>query len=266
LDGKFLIGQYHPDSSFGHRLDPRAKILMAVYLMLLSIFCSSPFFYLLIICGLTLLLLRSNISYRIILKNMRPFLLLILITALYHLIFSARDSATVLNIFGWHLTSGGLYLAATFSLRVFLFLEIAFFLTITTMPSDLAEALVGWLRPFKRFGIPADDILLIVFIAMRFVPVLAEEFDIIKKAQIVRGVDFSGGLIKKGRKMTLLLIPIFQSALRRADDLALAIESRGYVSGAERSSFRVFEYTPVDILFLLVSFSIGLILFWLIGF
>ncbi len=259
--GKLKIGQYRPDDSFGHRLDPRAKILTAIFLMILSIFTSSPLFYLLIILGLTLLLVCSNISFKIILRNMRPFLLLVIITALYHLIFSARDTATITSIFGFRLTSGGLYLAATFSLRVLLFLEIAFFLTITTMPSDLAEALVGWLRPFKRFGVTADDILLIVFIAMRFIPVLAEEFDTIKKAQQVRGVDFSGGLIKKGRKMVLLLIPIFQSALRRADDLALAIESRGYISGADRSRYSIFKYGLNDYLFILLSISIGLLLF-----
>jgi energy-coupling factor transport system permease protein len=134
---------------------------------------------------------------------------------------------------------------------------------LTTMPADMAETLVGWLKPLQRIGIPINDIGLMVFIAMRFIPVLAEELDTIKKAQIVRGVNFSGGLKNRARKMTVLLIPVFQAAIRRADDLAVAIESRGYVSGSERSSLRIYKFRRADWLFLIIAIISATIIFLL---
>jgi energy-coupling factor transport system permease protein len=263
--GRFIVGQYKPSDSFGHRLDPRGKILLVVFLMILSVFTSSPVFYLAIISGIVLLLLLSNVSFAIIGRNARPFVILVTITALYHLIFSARDSETLIDIVGIRLTEGGVYMAAAFSLRVLVFVGLAFFVSLTTMPPDIAEVLVGWLRPTKKLGVPVGDIGLIIFIAMRFIPVLAGEFDTIRKAQMVRGVDFSGGLIKRARKLAFLLIPVFQSAIRRADDLALAIESRGYVSGAERTSFSRFEWKKADWLFMVAAAGIAVTLFIFAG-
>lgn len=258
---RFLIGQYKPGDSFGHRLDPRGKILLAVFLMIVSILTTSALFYLLIIMAITLLLLFSDISLSAIARNARPFILLVAITAGYHLIFSARDSATVFDLYGVRLTEGGIYMAVSFSLRVLVYIGVAFFVSLTTMPADLAEAIVGWFKPLKRFAVPVTDIGLIIFIAMRFIPVLAEEFDTIRKAQLVRGVDVTGGLIRKARKMIYLLIPVFQSAIRRADDLAVAIESRGYVSGAERSSYYQFKWKSTDSLFITSSVAIVVVLF-----
>jgi len=250
MTARFILGQYRPSDSFGHRLDPRGKILFAVFLMIISIFTSSALFYLLIVSGIIILLLLSKIPFSAIAANAKPFVILVAFTAAYHLIFSARDTSTVFDLFGLRLTEGGLYMAASFSLRLLVFVGIAFFVSLTTLPSDMAEALVGWMKPLGKIGVPAADISLIVFIAMRFIPVLAEEFDTIRKAQIVRGVDFSGGLIKKGKKMIFLLIPVFQSAIRRADDLAVAIESRGYISGSERSRFNLFHWGWIDLWFL----------------
>jgi energy-coupling factor transport system permease protein len=234
---------------------------MAVFLMIISILTSSVTFYLAMIIGVLFLLKLSGLSFLMMARNARPFVLLVAVTALYHLIFSARDSSTVVTLPGIRLTSGGLYMAASFSLRVLVFVGIAFFVSFTTMPIDMAAALVGWIRPLRKVGVPVDDIGLIIFIAMRFIPVLAEEFDIIRKAQIVRGVDFSGGLINKSRKMTSLLIPVFQSAIRRADALAIAIESRGYVSGAERSSYRQFRWRYWDLIFMMIAAAFTVVLY-----
>lgn len=265
MTSRLMIGQYRPSDSFGHRLDPRGKILFALFLMVLSVLTSSPLFYLLIVIGMVLLLLLSDISFGAIARNGRPFVILVLITALYHLIFSARSSPALVEIYGFRFTEGGVYMAAAFSLRVLVFVGVAFFVSLTTMPADMAEAMVGWMKPLRRLGVPVNDIGLIVFIAMRFIPVLAEELDTIRKAQLVRGVDFSGGLIMKARKMVFLLIPVFQSAIRRADDLAVAIESRGYISGAERSSYRQFKWHRADLLFMVISATIATALFIVAG-
>ncbi len=265
MNNRLIIGQYKPSNSFGHRLDPRGKISAVFYLMIISIFTSSPVFYSAVIMGLILMLLVSDIPFSAIVRNGKPFLLLVVITALYHLIFSARDSGTMIKILGFNLTEGGVSMAISFSLRALVFICLAFFISLTTSPSDIAETLVNWLKPLKKLGIPVSDIGLIVFIAMRFIPVLSDEIDTIKKAQIVRGVDFSGGLLNRARKLTALLIPVFQSAIRRADDLALAIESRGYVSGAERSSLKIYRFQIRDWLFLLIALTVTSLLFILTG-
>lgn len=265
MTARFILGQYRPSDSFGHRLDPRGKILFAVFLMTLSIFTSSAFFYLTVMTGIILLLIISSIPLSVILKNGRPFVILVAFTAAYHLIFSARDTRTIVDVLGMRLTEGGLYMAASFSLRLLVFVGVAFFVSLTTLPSDMAEALVGWMKPLNKIGVPVTDIGLIVFIAMKFIPVLAEEFDTIRKAQIVRGVDFSGGLIKKTRKMVFLLIPVFQSAIRRADDLAIAIESRGYISGVQRSRYNKFHWRLPDLYFICTGTAAVIALYVITG-
>jgi energy-coupling factor transport system permease protein len=265
VTNRFVFGQYKPRDSIGHRLDPRVKIFFAVCLMILSVFTTSIPFYTALIAGLLFLFFLSKISMNMVFHNIRPFVILVLITALYHILFSARDSAALISILGFRITEGGLNMAAGFSLRVLVFVGVAFFLSLTIMPTDLADSLVNWLKPLRKLKVPVNDIGLILFIAMRLIPVLAEEFDTIRKAQKVRGVDFSGSLTKKARKLVYLLIPVFQSALRRADDLALAIEARGYISDTERSSYRMFKLHAADWLFIILSIGSALILYYAIG-
>jgi len=239
-------------------------MLFAILVMMLSLFTTSIIFYLALIAGLLLMLRLSDIPFRTILRNVRPFIILVSITAIYHLIFSARDTETLVSFWIIRLTEGGVYMAVSFSLRVLVFVTIAFFLSLTIVPADMAEVIVGWLRPLRRFNVPVHDLGLILFIAMRLIPVLSEEMDTIRKAQIVRGVDFSGGLLTRARKLIYLLIPVFQSAIRRADDLALAIESRGYVSGAERSTYREFAFASRDLVFLALATAVSVALFVLV--
>jgi len=263
LTGQFIIGQYQPSDSFGHRLDPRIKIFIAIVLMMLTIFTTSLGFYIPLIILIFGFLLLSKISIGKMVENLKPLFVLILITALYHILFSSRESSVLFSILGFNITEGGVLMALVYSLRLLVFVGLAFFLSLTTMPSDFAITLVNWLKPLKRFNVPVNDIGLIVFIAMRFIPVLADEFDTIRKAQIVRGVDFGGSLVNRGRKMLLLFIPVLRAAIRRADDLAIAIESRGYVSGAERSSYRQFRYQLSDWIFAFVSLSVTIVIFYL---
>jgi energy-coupling factor transport system permease protein len=265
MNRNLIIGQYRPLDSYGHRLDPRGKIFVVVCLMIFSIFTSSSIFYGLIIAGLFLLLIMSDISLATLGRNMKPFIILIAITALYHLIFSARDSETIFRLWGLRLTAGGVRMALSFSLRMLVFVGLAFFISLTTSPSDIADTLVNWLKPLRKLGVPVNDIGLIIFIAMRFIPVLTEELDTIKKAQIMRGVDFSGSLKQRARKLSALLIPVFQSAIRRADDLALAIESRGYVSGAERSSLKLYRFQSKDRAFVAIALTAAATLFAIFG-
>lgn len=265
MNNNFIFGQYRPSDSLMHRLDPRAKLLIALFLMILALFTESALFYGAMIFLLAILLRLSNIHVRQMASNIGPFIILISLTALYHLIFSSRDSAEIISIFGFVITRGGLEMAISFSLRVILFVLIAFIVALTISPSDMGESLVVILSPLRKLKVPVNDIGLILFIAMRFIPVLAEEFDTIKKAQIIRGVDFSGNLIKRSKKTLSLLVPVFYSAIRRADDLALAIESRGYISGAERSSLTEFRFTSREWLFIFVSICASSLIYISLG-
>jgi len=257
MTSRIMIGQYKPADSVMHRMDALAKILFAFALMVFAVMTASIAFYVASLALVILLLVLSRISAGDMARNFRPFVILIAITFLYHLIFSGRESEVLYSVWKLRLTEDGLRMAVTFSLRVLVFVGLAFLISLTTLPSDMADALVSWMKPFRKIGIPVNDIALIIFIAMRFIPVLAEEFDTIKKAQMVRGVEFSGNLIKRGRKMVALLIPVFQSAIRRADDLAVAIESRGYVSGAERTSYNKIIWRINDWIFLILG--VGLV-------
>lgn len=252
-NGNLAIGQYYSVSSFGHRLDPRSKITAVIILMITAVLTTKMEYYLVMTGGIMLALLVSRISPMAILRNLRPFVLLIAITALYHLIFSSRESAMLYSLWGMSLTEGGVYLAISFSLRVLVFVLAAFFISLTTLPSDLAETVVIWLRPLKMLRVPVEDIGLVIFIAMRFIPVLAEEFDSIRKAQMIRGLEFKGSPWRRIKNYIALIIPVFQAALRRADDLAMAIEARGYRSGEPRSAFREFRFRAADWVFLLLS-------------
>lgn len=264
MNGSFIFGQYKPYDSFVHRLDPRGKILFGLFLMILALFTESAIFYSIMIFGLVVLLRFSKISFGLLLKNIGPFLILVSITAVYHLMFSLRQTAEIINIFGFSITEGGLAMAIVFSLRVILFVLIAFLIALTVAPSEMGESLVYFIRPLKKLKIPVNDIGLIIFIAMRFIPVLAEEFETIKKAQIIRGMNYSGGLINRAKKALVLLIPVFQSAIRRADDLAIAIESRGYISGGERSSLRQFRFKLRDLGFIVFSICLTSLIFGIV--
>jgi energy-coupling factor transport system permease protein len=254
LNSKFIFGQYKPSSSFVHNLDPRGKITVSLLIMVAALASTSIVFYLVTLLMVIVLLKLSGISFMTIVRNGRPFIYLVLITAAYHIVFSGKGTDIIIELAGFKIYYGGLYLALVFSLRVLVFIGLAFMISLTIAPSDMAETIVYFLRPLKVFRVPVEDIGLVLFIAMRFVPVLAQEFDTIKKAQIIRGVDFSGNLIKRGRSLLYLFIPVFYSSIRRADDLALAIESRGYVSGQRRTSFGRFQWRLADTVFLLSVF------------
>lgn len=232
-----MLGQYRPLDSYLHRLDARSKIIPITLVLILSLFADSILFYLIILAALILALLLSGVRPSVLAANLRAVLILVVITALYHLLFSSRDSAVIFQFHWIRITEGAVQSAAFFSARLVLFISVAFLVTLTNSPSDLAEAFVKLLRPLSWIKVPIQDLAMIVFIAIRFIPILYEEFKAIRNAQIMRGVDFGGSLISRMRKSIVIVIPVFVSALQRADDLALAIESRGYRASPKRTMY-----------------------------
>jgi energy-coupling factor transport system permease protein len=235
--GPVLLGQYRPIDSFLHHLDARAKLLPILLIFVLALFAVHVWFYIIVLALLIAGLLWSKVGAGNLMRSFRPIVLLVLITCLYHLIFSGRGSPVVFEILGWKITSLALANAAFFSLRLILFIAVAFLVTLTNSPSELAETVTKILKPLEKVRVPVNDIGLIVFIAIRFIPILYDEFVAIRNAQMIRGVTFSGSWVNRIRKTTYLLIPVFAAAINRADDLALAIESRGYRTGARRTCY-----------------------------
>jgi energy-coupling factor transport system permease protein len=259
------FGHYQPLDSWMHRLDARVKIIPVLLVMLLALLTESLLFYSIILVLLLLVLATTGVAPTTMMRSIRPVLLMVLVTALYHLIFTARDSKALMSIFGFALTEGGVVQAAFFSLRLLIFVTVAFLVTLTSSPSDLAEALVSLLKPLERIRVPVAELGLILFMAIRFIPILADEFTAIKHAQMVRGVSFEGSMLRRIRLSLALLLPVFVAAISRADDLAVAMEARGYRSDRPRSVFSQAAIGGPEIMFVVFSSATILMLYRWVG-
>ncbi len=248
-----LLGQYRPLDSYLHRLDARAKMAPVTLVLVLALMTHSFLYYLAILATLLVSLLLARVGVAAIVSNFRPLVILLFVTALYHLVFSGEGSDVAVDLFGWKIYSGGVQLAGFYSLRLVLFISTAFLITLTSSPSELAEAITKVLRPLKKLRVPIDDLSLILFIAIRFIPVLYEEFIAIRNAQIIRGVNFSGSVVNRIRKTSCIIIPVFVSAIGRADDIAMAIEARGYGRSADRTTYSHSRFGATEILFVTVA-------------
>ena len=232
-----LLGQYRPLDSFLHRLDVRAKLVPVLLVMVLGLLSESLIFYVISLAALLGGLAFSGVSAAAIGRSFRPILILVVITFAYHIIFTGQGGEPLVEFLGFSVTDLNLSRAAFFSTRLLLFVSVVFIVTLTSSPSELAEAIARLLRPLERIGIPADDLGLVLFIAIRFIPVLTQEFQTIRNAQVIRGVDFSGSLVNRVRRTATVIIPVLVAAIARADELALAMEARGYRSGRRRTFY-----------------------------
>lgn len=228
------LGQYFPGNSIIHRLDPRTKILcLIVYITI--IFCIKGFVGYGIIAAFTaLIIISSRIPFRFVIKGLKPILVFVVITALFNLFLT---NGRVLWSWGFlKITQEGITLAAFMVLRLFFLVLATSMLTLTTSPIALTDGIEHLLSPFKKIGVPAHELAMMMTIALRFIPTLLEETEKIIKAQTARGADFeSGNLVSRAKAMIPILIPLFISAFRRADDLAVAMECRCYRGDAGRT-------------------------------
>ena len=259
--GAVMLGQFRPGDSFLHKLDTRAKIIPVTLILVLALLSHSFVFYLSILAALLTALLVSSVTARSIYENFKPLVLIVLITFGYHLLFSGRDTRVLFDILGFNITVGAVTRAAFFSLRLIIFISIAYLITLTSSPSEMAEALIKMFKPLQRIKIPVNDIGLILFIAIRFIPILYEEFTAIRNAQIIRGVSFTGSLPQRLKKTGYILVPVFVSAIGRADDLALAIEARGYDGGCRRTFYSHASLGAREWLFMILSGAVLLTLY-----
>jgi energy-coupling factor transport system permease protein len=240
------LGQFHNADSLIHRLDPRVKVtLLLVYIVTVFLTDGLPGLGVLSLFMLLIIAL-SSITLRLVFKAMAPLLLLLIFPLVLNLFFTADGTPLV----SWGIiliTDAGLHQAIFMTLRMFLLLIGAVLLTLTTSPIALCDATASMLRPFGRIGVPGYEISLILSIALRFIPTLFEDFDHIRKAQLARGAVFSrGGPIARTRAFLPCLVPLFAQSFRHAESLALAMESRCYHGGSNRTHYHVLRLGARD--------------------
>ncbi len=255
------LGQYYQTDSPLHRLDPRVK-LAGTFLFLIALFCyHNAIGYVIAALFLACCIKLSHVPFRFMVKGMKSIMILLLITVVFNLFLTP---GTPLVEFGRvRITIEGLRIAITMIVRITMLIIGSSVMTLTTTPNHLTDGLEKGLRWMKIFRVPVHEIAMMMSIALRFIPILLEETDKIMKAQLARGADFeSGNLVKKAKAMVPLLVPLFISAFRRANDLAMAMEARCYRGGDGRTKMKPLEYTGADYVAyaLLAVFTVGSII------
>lgn len=240
------LGQYFPGNTAAHKLDPRTKILLVV-LYITALFTAKSFLaYGLMALVLAVCVRVSKVGLRALVKGLKPVLFIIVFTGVLNLFFTPGEGI----LWAWgplHITSSGLRNAAFMVLRIMLLIMGTFLLTYTTSPISLTDGLERLLNGLKRFHVPVHELTMIMSIALRFIPTLIEETDKIMSAQKARGADFeSGNLMEKAKALVPILVPLFISAFRRADELATAMECRCYHGGEGRTKLHVLKYGRRD--------------------
>ena len=257
------IGQYFPTSSVIHRLDPRTKLTVILGIMILTVATTDLRIYLGIVLFLLALAAISKIPLPYFFRNLKSFFWLFLLTFLLHIFFVPKESTEYLNLGFIKINQQGMLNGLVYSVRLAIFIFSAAFLSLTTQAVELTDAVFKSFSPLKRVKFPVEELSLITMISLRFIPLLLEEAITLKKAQTSRGATFEGGLIKRTKKSLPLLVPLFISSFRKADELALALDARGFRSGQQRTSFRRLVFKAPDYLFLSLILVVTGVSYWI---
>ena len=252
------FGQYCHGDSVLHRLDPRVKIVTAIIFIVEIFLAKSIAAFSLVVAATVVLILLSGISPKIILRGIKPIVFVILLTAVIN-IFFVRGEKPLVEFYFIRIYPEGLINAAFIALRIIiLIVGTSLFLTYTTTPIALTDGLEQLLYPLSKIKLPVHEFSMMMTIALRFIPTLIEETEKIMNAQKARGADFStGGLIKRARALIPIMIPLFVSAFRRADELATAMECRCYTGGKGRTRLNVLHADLKDLAFSLCIIALG---------
>lgn len=240
------IGQYYPAKSVVHRLDPRVKLICTLlYLISLFLFSSIPG-YLVATVFLICVIHISKVPFSYIVKGLKPVIMLLMITVLFNL-FLIRQGDVLFHAWIFTITEGGLCTAVYMAIRLVYLIIGSSLMTFTTTPNELTDGIEAVLHPLNKIHVPVHEIAMMMSIALRFIPILLEETDKIMKAQLARGADFeSGNILQRAKSMVPILVPLFVSAFRRANDLAMAMEARCYRGGDGRTKMKPLRYKSRD--------------------
>jgi len=255
------IGQYYSANSPIHRLDPRVK-LSGTMIYLISLFVFQGYLgYVIAAAFVGTAIKLSKVPFRYIVRGLRPVMMLLLITLLFNLLLT-RQGEEVFSFWIIHVYDEGVIMAVLMAIRLVLLVLGSSLMTFTTTPNQLTDGLEKGLRVLKKIKVPVHEIAMMMSIALRFIPILIEETDKIMKAQQARGADFeSGKLMQRAKALVPLLVPLFVSAFRRANDLALAMEARCYHGGDGRTKMKPLKYKKRDFIAYLILFGyLGLVI------
>ena len=239
------LGQYYRTESVLHRLDPRVK-LVATFMFIISLFLVKNFVgYIVAALFLAMGIALSKVPPKFIFRGMKTIFFLLLITMVFNLFLTPGKE--LVSFWKLTITYEGVKMAVMMGVRLIFLITGSSLMTLTTTPNNLTDGLESLLRPFKLFKVPVHEISMMMSIALRFIPILMEETDKIMKAQMARGADFeSGSLINRAKSLVPLLVPLFISAFRRANDLAMAMEARCYRGGDGRTKMKPLIYKKAD--------------------
>ena len=243
------LGQFFPGKSLLHRLDPRCKIVLAIIYIACVFTSNNPLTLAILFLFTASLVFIGGISYKVILKSIKPIIFILVFTSFLNIFLTKGDTDPLIQFYFINIYTVGIVRAVFMSSRVvMLIIGTSMLLTYTTSPIALSDGIESLLSPFKRIGLPVHAFAMMMSIALRFIPTLVKETEKIMNAQKSRGADFSsGGLIKRARALVPILVPLFVSAFKRADELATAMECRCYRGDINRTKFVKLEYKPIDI-------------------
>ncbi len=254
LNTNITIGQYIPGDSVIHRADPRTKILLSIVFMVVIFLVNSFWTFTAMALFVLLTVVISGVPMKYTLRGLKPIMFIIIFTAVIN-IFTTGGTPISDKVPFRYITWEGVALALKLAVRLVLVIISGSLLTFTTTPILLTDGIEKLLSPFRRIGVPAHELAMMMSIALRFIPTLLEETDKIMKAQAARGADFdTGNLVQRAKSFVPVLVPLFVSAFRRADELATAMEARCYRGGKGRTRLRDLEFTSIDTKIVIVTF------------
>ena len=249
------LGQYFPGDTPAHKLDPRTKIVLVVLYIVALFQAKNLLTYALMAVTFVTCAKISRVGARALLKGLKPVVIIVLFTGFLNLFFTPGETLFALGFL--RLTDQGVYNALRMVVRIMLLIMGTFLLTYTTSPIALTDALERLLGPLKKLHVPVHELAMVMSIALRFIPTLIEETDKIMSAQKARGADFeSGNLIQKAKALVPVLVPLFVSSFRRADELAVAMECRCYHGGEGRTRLHVLHFASRDYVALVLGCAI----------
>ena len=255
-----LMGRYIPGNSLIHRLDPRSKLLVMFIFVIVIFFAHDWLGYLLLILYTFAGVLLSGISISYFLKGLRPMIGLILFTVIFQMLFTPGEHI-IFHVWILKISTESLINALYIFFRFVLIIFMSTVLTLTTPPLTLADGIETGLAPLKKIKVPVHELGLMLSISLRFIPTLMDDTTMIMNAQKARGMDFGeGNLLQKVRSIIPILIPLFVSSFRRAEDLAVAMEARGYQGGDGRSKYRQLKWSKKDFVLLVSIFILAVLL------
>ena len=256
------LGQYFPGNTIVHRLDPRTKLMLTVLFIACIFTAKSYISYLAAFLSLSLYVALSRVNPALLLRGLKPLLFIMAFTSLINIFYT--EGTPLLTIWRLTITVEGVRLGVFMLLRVTMLVAGTFLLTYTTSPIAITDGLESAMSPLKRFRVPVHELSMMMSIALRFIPTLIEETDKIMSAQKARGANFeTGKLTDRARALLPLLVPLFVSAFRRADELAIAMECRCYNGGEGRTRMKELKYKGADAVAIAAGFALLALIIWL---